>query len=351
MFTKLLRRNLIAVLIPILIIEVLIILMVFQLNVLEEYSCQRINSLEGVDLLYEEGVQNISFLCEEVPEYCGYDEVKEDGEIVGGYYYIKDGDNIRLLVLTTKTYLNLTSGGSYDVYGKLVRDDMKIEHIEDDLDDELAKKIGQSSDAFKGYIKPIIINEVEYPATKIAIIEHSAAVISVVILLTVLYSIVAFACPWIIMGFDYKPAASKRVDAIDILDEEMDERLENENGNVFTTENFIICAYLSHIKVIKREFDDDEEDEIIEEDDDIILEEVETIVPKDQMDPTNQKGSESEKASKESKDSKGLSFLEALYGTKDPENPKDTKNLKDTKESKGLKNPKNPKSKKDSKKK
>ena len=351
MFTKLLRRNLIAVLIPILIIEVLIILMVFQLNVLEEYSCQRINSLEGVDLLYEEGVQNISFLCEEVPEYCGYDEVKEDGEIVGGYYYIKDGDNIRLLVLTTKTYLNLTSGGSYDVYGKLVRDDMKIEHIEDDLDDELAKKIGQSSDAFKGYIKPIIINEVEYPATKIAIIEHSAAVISVVILLTVLYSIVAFACPWIIMGFDYKPAASKRVDAIDILDEEMDERLENENGNVFTTENFIICAYLSHIKVIKREFDDDEEDEIIEEDDDIILEEVETIVPKDQMDPTNQKGSESEKASKESKDSKGLSFLEALYGTKDPENPKDTKNLKDTKVLNKKKKKKNPKSKKDSKKK
>lgn len=340
MFTKLLRRNLIAVLVPILIIEVLIILMVFQLNVLEEYSCQRINSLEGVDLLYEEGVQNISFLCEEVPEYCGYDEVKEDGEIVGGYYYIKDGDNIRLLVLTTKTYLNLTSGGSYDVYGKLVRDDMKIEHIEDDLDDELAKKIGQSSDAFKGYIKPIIINEVEYPATKIAIIEHSAAVISVVILLTVLYSIVAFACPWIIMGFDYKPAASKRVDAIDILDEEMDERLENENGNVFTTENFIICAYLSHIKVIKREFDDDEEDEIFEEDDDIILEEVETIVPKDKMDPMNQKGSESEKASKESKDSKGLSFIEALYGTNDPKNPKDTKNLKDKNDFKGTKDSK-----------
>lgn len=281
MFTKLLRRNLIAVLIPILIIEVLIILMVFQLNVLEEYSCQRINSLEGVDLLYGEGVQNISFLCEADPEYAGYDEVKSDGEIVGRYYYIYDGDSIRLLVLTDKTYENLKSGGSYDIYGKLVRDDVKIGYIEDALDDELGKMIGQSSDAFKGYIKPIIINEVEYPATKISIIEHSAAVISVVILLTVVYSIVAFACPWIIMGFEYKPAASKRVDAIEILDKEMDEKLESENGNIFTTENFIICAYLSHIKVIKRELDDEDLLEDIEEDieedleeDDIILEDV-----------------------------------------------------------------------------
>ena len=277
MFTKLLRRNLIAVLIPILIIEVLLILMVFQLNVLEEYSYQRINSLDGVDLLYEEGVQNISFLCEAVPEYCGYDEVNPEGEIVGGYYFIKDGrDNIRLLVLTNKTYQNLKSGGSYDVYGKLVRDDLKNETMEEALNKALGDMVGEDQDAFDGYIMPVIISEVQYPAAKIAIVEHSSMVMSVIIMITVLYSIVAFACPWIIPGFDYKPVAPKRLDAIEILDEELGEKLLSENGNVYITENFIINAYLSKIKVMKHEIDD--EDEEFEEDDDIILEEVETVI-------------------------------------------------------------------------
>ena len=252
MFTKLLRRNLIAVLIPILIIEVLIILMIFQLNVLEEYSCHRINTLEGVDLLYEEGVQNISFLCEEVPEYLGFDDVRINDEIAGRYYYLYEGNSIRILVLTDKTYENLKSGGSYDIYGKLVHDDLKNEYIESALSEKFEKKVGQNSDAFDGFVKPIIISEVEYPEFKISIIDHSSLVISIIIMITVLYSIVAFACPWIMVGFNYKDVAKKRIDAIEILDREMEESLESEEGNVFTTENYIICAYMSHIKVIKR---------------------------------------------------------------------------------------------------
>ena len=85
MFSKLLRRNLIAMMIPVIIILVLALFMLLQLSLLETYSFHRINNISDIDLLYREGVVNISYTSQDKLEPAGFNEKGEEGKL-GSYY-------------------------------------------------------------------------------------------------------------------------------------------------------------------------------------------------------------------------------------------------------------------------
>ena len=251
MFTKLLRRNLIMMLIPVLVIQILIIFMVIQLGLLPAYSTKRINDISRVSTLYKEDVMHVTFNYDTsnmvIPEYAGYDEMV-NGERVGGYYYIYEGDNIRLFVLTDETIKLLDSGKNIEINAYLDNSEEKVKLIEN----ALAEKLNLSENVFEGLIDPVIINETAFPALKIAVTQHSAEVVTVLLIITVLYGVLAFSFPKFIFGIDQKDLAKTKSELIAMMDEEMNERMEEHEGSEYTTENYKIFAYVSHIEIIKR---------------------------------------------------------------------------------------------------
>lgn len=251
MFTKLLRRNLIMMLFPILVMEVLIIFMILQLGILPEYSSKRIDNISGVNTLYKEGVKNISFSYDVAslgdPEYVGFDE-EANGEKIGGYYYIYEGDSIRLFVLTDETSKILTSGNGADICASLEEDEVKGKYIES----ELSERLGLGDSVFDGFVDPVIINETSYPAFKIAFADYSIYVIVGIMVLTLVYGVIAFVFPSLMFGLDCKEFAKNKSELISMMNEEMQERLVEHEGSEYTTENYKIYAYVSHIEIIKR---------------------------------------------------------------------------------------------------
>ena len=147
MFTKLLRRNLIMMLIPVLVIQILVIFMVIQLGLLPAYSTKRINDISDVSTLYKEDVMHVTFNYDTsnmvIPEYAGYDEMV-NGERVGGYYYIYEGDNIRLFVLTDETIKLINSGKNIEINAYLDNSEEKAKLIEN----ALAEKLNLSENVF-----------------------------------------------------------------------------------------------------------------------------------------------------------------------------------------------------------
>ena len=152
MLTRILRRNLIANIIPVIIIEALIIFMVIQLGLLPEYSYSRVNNINQTESLYEQGVQNIAFICEDELQYAGFDEVSGD-ERIGSYYYIFEGDDIKLLILTDETYGKIVDGEEPLIYATLEKDDMRLEYIEN----ALAEYVDRGNDTFEGFVYPIVL--------------------------------------------------------------------------------------------------------------------------------------------------------------------------------------------------
>ena len=61
MFKRLVRRNLVALMIPVIIIELMVLYMSMQLSLLDEYRCYKVSDLSSVGILYKEGEQNITF--------------------------------------------------------------------------------------------------------------------------------------------------------------------------------------------------------------------------------------------------------------------------------------------------
>jgi hypothetical protein len=167
---------------------------------------------------------------------------------VAGYYYIFEGDVIRLLVLSDETEKRLSSGEKITIDASIEKDEVKARYIEG----ALSERLDMDGSVFEGFVQPVVINETTFPRLKLAITNHAIGVFVIIVIVTVLYGITAFVCPWLIFGLNKKGIAKSRSELIDMMNEELGERLEEKSGNEYTTENYTIYAYISHIEIIKR---------------------------------------------------------------------------------------------------
>ena len=145
MFKRLVRRNLVALMIPVIIIELMVLYMSMQLSLLDEYRCYKVSDLSSVGILYKEGEQNITFDYSGDIHPAGFDYVR-DGEVVGSYYYSFHGNGIQLFVLNDDTYKSISSGEKVTINARLMQDEAVTGYVLS----EYAKSVELSEDVFDG---------------------------------------------------------------------------------------------------------------------------------------------------------------------------------------------------------
>lgn len=222
-------------------------MMVYQLSLLEDYSCHNITSLNGLGVMYSGGAKNVSYECQQELLPAGFDEMSE-GEKLGSYYYLFEGETIRIFILKDKTYEQLKKTGSVTIYGKLEEDVTKSKYIEQSY----AETVGKGSDVFTGSVQTIMINELKFPYRRILILNIAKKAVPGLIIVTILYMMIALIRPELIFGINRIGIKKSKKKLIKILNKEMED-IEEQEGHVYATEHYVIEAYVSHIDIQKNE--------------------------------------------------------------------------------------------------
>lgn len=250
MFTRIVRRNLIALMIPVIITELLILYMTMQLSLLDEYRCYEISDISNVDIFYREGEQNVSFNFSEMIYDAGFDQVNED-KVEGAYYYSFYGKNIQLFVLTDETAEKLKSGKKTKIAARLIKNDATISYIKN----AYTEATGLGEDVYEDFINPIIISEPDFPIMKVKAVEIVQITVIICLIISVLYTIIAFIKPVLFFGFSKKGLFKTRKDLIDTMNNEIENRLDHKEGLLYITEGYIIKANISHIVIFENSYE------------------------------------------------------------------------------------------------
>ena len=242
MFKKIVRRNLVALMIPVIIIELMILYMSMQLSLLDEYRCYEVSDISTADILYREGEQNISFTYSGKLYPAGFDHVI-DKKVLGSYYYCFRGNSIQLFILDDKTYEKINSGESVKINARLIRDEATANYIKS----EYTEATGLGDDVYDDYIDETIISEVDYPAFKVKIVKIVQYASFVLLVLSCIYTVIALIIPSLSFGFSNKGLFDSRRELIETLDNELENRLDHKERFLYITEDYVIKAYISHI--------------------------------------------------------------------------------------------------------
>ena len=273
MFRRLLFRNLIAMLIPMLVIEVFVLFAAMQVSLMDEYRYYEKVDLGKLDLMYAAGQMNVSFICPDNLTYAGFD-YKRDDKKIGEYFYQFDGDSISLYILDNDTAERVKKGEKgFEIFAVLEKDEMTADYVESQYQTESGLD-ASTNDPFESFVKDMMVNQTIFPARRMHLLRMVKMIDVVIIGLTVLYAIIATVFPVTNLSFNTGDTGKTRRRLIKELDYEMSRALEKKIHSIYFTKNYVVAAYLSGIEIEKRidlpvereeESEDEEEDEIIEE--------------------------------------------------------------------------------------
>ena len=292
MFHRLLNRNIIMMMLPLIVILLMFLMVGYKLSMLSEYSIYHVDKIDSIEQLHNNGIKNISISLKDMEiNYAGFDYEVND-KVLGKYYYYYHGNEIHLLVLEDGYDKNDT------INARISEDKVTANYVQS----RLAETFNVKNENLDGFIKPYIVNQIEFPAMKILGIDYMKKIAIALIVICVLYMILAMIIPE--LNFETKPLremGSVRA-VIKELDEEMKNAERSEDGNEYTTPNYHITAMISYISVTRKSLsesmmslsqqmaeeessvkneisgsgDTDIQDEQVEKiDDDVVIEEVE----------------------------------------------------------------------------
>ena len=249
MFRKILFRNLIFMMIPILVIEVFILFSAMQLSILDDYKCYNLTEIKSAPLFYLEQRLNVSVALPENLKDAGFDHVR-NGKKAGSYYYQYNNSSIHLYILSEETVSKLKAGENPGtIYVRLIEDSATARYVEN----EYSKEIGMDDTMLSNYVDNIIFSEIDYPAMKILILSYVKFICIFLIGFTLLYSVLAMIYPSLNFSFKNKGMFKSRMDLIEILDKELESSDVERKGNTYITDNYTIKAYISRIDISKNE--------------------------------------------------------------------------------------------------
>lgn len=242
--------------IPVLVIEFLLVIITLNLSMLDEYTVYEIEDRE-VDYAFMEGKYNVSMRVPGSISPAGFDYESQDN-ISGAFYYDFQGDSVRIYVLSDETVNRLKSGTSMvNIFARLEKNEKVSTYIEKEYSDWA----GLGEDSTKGFVNPVIINEITYPAGRIKALRLGKFLSVIIIGVTILYIVLAFLYPSFNFSFSNKGTGLSRHKLIYRLDDELREKLIEQDGNVFKTENYIVTYYISHTDIEKRNVSNIEKDD------------------------------------------------------------------------------------------
>ena len=256
MFRKLLVRNVIAVTVPLVIIEFFVLIIALNLSVLDKYSCYDISAEDNKSLevalegAFAEGKINVQLNCPENLNPAGFDYVVE-GNRDGECFYNYLGDSIRLFILRKDTAEKIKKGECPAIKVTLEKLDTAVSDVTASYQSDIS--VGNNS--MDGYVSEIVVNELSYPAKRIKIIETSKYVAVFMMAFTILYMILAILYPSIniCLKIEGDTGGKSVMELIDILDEEMaDENTVAFDNGYYITPNYVVSEFVSYT-VIKTE--------------------------------------------------------------------------------------------------
>lgn len=252
MFRRLLFRNLIAMLIPMLVIEVFVLFASMQVSLMDDYRYYEKVDLGKLDLMYAAGQMNLSFICPDNLTYAGFD-YKKDEKKIGEYFYQFDGDSISLYILDNETAARVKKGEKgFEIFAVIEKDEMTADYIESQYQTESGID-ASSNDPFDGFVKDIMLNQTIFPARRMHLLRVVKVVDVVIIGMTVLYAIIAAVFPVTNLCFSTGDTGKSRRRLIKELDYELSSALDKKIKSIYFTKNYIVAAYLSGIEVQKND--------------------------------------------------------------------------------------------------
>ena len=246
-FSKLLRKNLLYMAFPVVLVLSVLLLLLQQVSRLEMFQTGTMEEPSQVKDYFASGRRNVSVILPGLKS-AGFSEMENDRE-KAEYFYRMEGDEMQL-VLLTKSSANAYRRGDLDrklLRVRINRDEVTARHIER----EYANSLGIPGDSMDGICSAYILDETEYPLTRIRILRYASITIAVLLGLLMLYVILATAFP----ALNHEARVLKRYGnvgrIIRRLDREMEKKLKFHQDNVTVTENYLIVSYITHIDVVQ----------------------------------------------------------------------------------------------------
>ena len=246
-FSKLLRKNLLYMAFPVVLVLSVLLLLLQQVSRLEIFQTGTMEDTTQVKEYFASGQRNVSVMLPGLKS-TGFSQMANEKE-KAEYFYRMEGDEMQL-VLLTKSTANAYRRGEYDrkaIRVRIIRDEVAARHIER----EYANSLGLTGDSMDGICSVYVFDETEYPLMRVRILRYSSIVIAVLLILIMLYVILATAFP----ALNHEARVLRRFGnvgrIIRRIDREMERKLRYHQDNVTVTENYLIVSYISHVDVIQ----------------------------------------------------------------------------------------------------
>ena len=254
-FRKILNRNLILMMLPIFLLFGASRLILGQTLLLQRYTADRIEEKEGkkvsAEVLYLAGKKNAEVLLANL-KYTGFDEVLEDGTVVGKYYMKEEEGVVVFYILKTTTAslyeeVQKSDGVVYRCFGIVENPDAA---------NAIIKAYGTSLEVgdLEGLASAYIFDELSYPEREIFLIKAARNIFLLILVILGIYTLLALLFP--VMNFETWPLKKQYGDIGQIvrkLNREMKKRYVGKKGNEIITQNFHIFVQVSSINVYTNE--------------------------------------------------------------------------------------------------
>lgn len=255
-FKKILRENIVNILLPQFIILISILAAVFMLLGLPDFKSVECNNGDDLKAAYESGTANVSVPLDMLT-FAGF-RYSVDGKESGKYYFFMSNDKVYLFLVKNESNIYEKIRGRDREKGCLERVNLKVDNDKNTVDFILhsyADSMERNASEMESFFCPVIFNEYKYPAMAIIIIKSFKYICMILFLILLIYGTLAFFFPrFNIQARDvYEIGKIRGIKGKEIYKELEDETLNqlkfNSDGFLVTT-NYAISVSLSKIKII-----------------------------------------------------------------------------------------------------
>lgn len=246
-FERLLLKNTMAIAIPAMAVLFVLSFLLTRFSIftqikninLDEYE----DSIDTIENLYKNNTKNVIKTVKGM-QYTGFNYYVDD-KIKGAYYYCMDKDSLDIYLISTENPDNMVVDKK--IKGKIVRDDITLEHIMQ----RLAGESGLDSVFLMEYVSPYIISELDYPNSYVVMMNVFFIVPIILGALILLYTILI----WFIPRLHPQCRQLLQYGDVDTIIEELNSQLRTQlifrKNGVYITKDYMLVNYFNRTDVIK----------------------------------------------------------------------------------------------------
>lgn len=204
-------------------------------------QCEK--SAHTLEDLYKNNTTNVIVTLRDI-YYTGFD-YHVNNKIQGAYYYSMDKDSMNIYLINTDNPAKTIS--DIEIKGKIVRDDITLEHIIQ----RLAEQSNTNPEFIKEYVSLYIISEPDYPNSYVMMMNVFFLVPIILGVLVLLYTIII----WFIPRLHPQCRQLLQYGDVDAIIEELNGQLRSQlifrKNGVYITRDYMVVNYFNRTDVIK----------------------------------------------------------------------------------------------------